>query len=40
MLEHVRNPRLHTQKSSMPPYEAKINDADMQTLGDYLASLK
>jgi len=40
IIEHVRNPRTHTPKTSMPPYEAKISDADMQALGDYLAGLK
>jgi mono/diheme cytochrome c family protein len=40
IIEHVRDPHTHTKKTSMPRYEGKIDDADMQALGDYLASLK
>jgi mono/diheme cytochrome c family protein len=38
---HVRNPKSHNERSTMTAYpEAKINDADLKALADYLASLK
>jgi mono/diheme cytochrome c family protein len=41
IIEHVRNAKTHTEKTRMPPYDAtKISDADMQSLADYLVSLK
>jgi mono/diheme cytochrome c family protein len=41
IIEHVRNAKAHTEKTRMPPYDEKaINDADMQSLADYLVSLK
>jgi mono/diheme cytochrome c family protein len=41
IVEHVRNAKTHTEKTRMPPYDEKaINDADMQSLADYLVSLK
>ena len=41
IIDHVRDPRAHNKMSKMPAYDAsKISDADMQALGDYLASLK
>jgi mono/diheme cytochrome c family protein len=41
IIEHVRNAKGHTPRSSMPPYgEKKINATDMSALADYLASLK
>src|SRR5579864_7039012 len=40
IIEHVRNPKGHNEKSRMPPYDAtKISDDDMKLLADYLASL-
>jgi len=40
IVEHVRNPKTHSPNSRMPPFGEKINDADLQSLADYLASLK
>ena len=40
IIEHIRNPRSHRSDSRMPPFEGKINDDDLRTLADYLASLK
>jgi len=36
----VRNPKTHSPQSRMPAFADKINDADLQSLADYLASLK
>jgi mono/diheme cytochrome c family protein len=39
--EHVRDPQSHKPQSRMPKFpEAKINDADLKSLADYLAGLK
>lgn len=41
IVEHVRHAKGHNPRSRMPDYgEEKINDADMNSLADYLASLK
>jgi cbb3-type cytochrome oxidase cytochrome c subunit len=40
LIEHIKNPKAHNPQSRMPGYDGKINDADMQALADYLASLK
>lgn len=38
---HVRNPKTHKAKSSMPAYpESKIGNDDLTMLAEYLASLK
>src|SRR6516165_7507277 len=37
IIQHVRNPKSHTEKSSMPRYDNRISDADMHALADYLA---
>ena len=41
IVKHVRNPKAHSPQSKMPPFDSnKINDADLKSLGDFLASLK
>ena len=40
IVEHIRNPKAHNQQSRMPAFAGKISDADLQAVGDYLASLK
>ena len=41
IIEHVRNAKAHTEKTRMPPYDVNtISDPDMQSLADYLVSLK
>jgi mono/diheme cytochrome c family protein len=40
IVAHVKNPKTHNPGSRMPAYEGKINEADLQALGSYLASLK
>jgi cbb3-type cytochrome oxidase cytochrome c subunit len=38
---HVRDPKSHNARSGMPKYdEARINDTDLKTLAEFLASLK
>jgi mono/diheme cytochrome c family protein len=38
---HVRDPKSHNEKSSMPRYpEAKLIDGDLKALADYLANQK
>lgn len=40
LMDHVKNPKQHNPGSRMPSYANKISDADLKTLGDYLAGLK
>lgn len=40
LADHIKNPKTHKPNSTMPAYEGKINDKDMETLTKYLASLK
>lgn len=40
-MAHVRNPQAHRPESRMPAYgPEKINDNDLRSLAEYLASLK
>ena len=39
--EHVRTPKKHKEQSRMPAFdEAKLSDADLQAVADFLATLK
>jgi len=38
--DHIKNPTSHTPGSRMPRFAEKMSDADIQTLANYLASLK
>ena len=40
IVAHVRNPQSHKPGSRMPAFEGKISDAELASLGAYLASLK
>ena len=40
LAEHVRNPQSHRPDSRMPAYDGKIQPQDLQSLAEYLASLK
>ena len=40
LTEHVRSPKSHNPRSSMPAYEGKIPPQDLRALGEFLASLK
>lgn len=41
LMDHVRNPKSHKPESNMPAFDqSKLTDADLKSLGDYLASLK
>ena len=34
----IRDPKAHKPDSRMPPYEGKINDADLRALAEFLKS--
>jgi mono/diheme cytochrome c family protein len=40
LVEHIKNPKAHNPRSSMPAFAGKIDDKDLLALGAYLASLK
>ena len=41
LADHIRDPKKHNQRSSMPSYGSdKIRDADLDKLAEFLASLK
>ena len=40
IIAHVKNPKAHKPNSRMPSFEGKINEADLASLGAYLASLR
>ena len=37
---YIRNPKSQKPESRMPGFEGKIKDEDLQSLAEYLASLK
>ena len=41
IMQHIRNPQAHKPQSRMPAFgPEKINDEDLKSLAEYLASLK
>jgi len=38
--EQIKDPKSHNPGSRMPAYQGKMSDQDIQTLSQYLASLK
>ncbi len=40
LAEHIRDPKMHKPQLRMPKFAGKLSDADINTLADYLASLK
>jgi cbb3-type cytochrome oxidase cytochrome c subunit len=40
LMAYVRNPKSEKPDAKMPPFEGKVNDGDLRSLAEYLASLK
>jgi cytochrome c oxidase subunit 2 len=38
--EHIRNPESHKPGSKMPPFEGKLSAEQIQSVADYLATMK
>jgi len=40
IVAHIKNPKAHNPRSTMPAFAGKINDKDLLAIGAYLSSLK
>jgi mono/diheme cytochrome c family protein len=40
LMDYIRNPKSKKPNAKMPPFEGKINEEDLRSLAEYLASLK
>ena len=40
IVAHIKDPKAHNPRSTMPAFAGKINDKDLLALGAYLSSLK